>query len=205
MELEMFKETRATVYDGRGGIDGHDMAPRGAPPQAFLLRLCAWGFDAPADIFAVNDNAADIYVTVKPHLAPSGWRDAMHRRCVMLEVLRVLAGAESSWRWDRGRDVTNPNTDNPINEETGIFQVSADSMAFGAELRNLVKSRLGNDNANTFIRGMKVDYWLAFEYTARLLRRTIRHHGPVKRGEILPWLRIGAVEEFRKILTDFSK
>jgi len=38
------------------------------------------------------------------------------------------------------------------------------------------------------------------EYVARLLRRTVNHHGPVKRQEIDPWLREDAVAEFRALL-----
>lgn len=198
----MFLYAKTPVYDGRPSpAPGREkLSPRGSPPDAFLLRLCAWGYDAPSDIF-IKNNLLDIYSSVASVLGP--WEDDIHRRCVMLEVLRVLAGAESSWKWTDGRDNTNDNVDTSLNEETGIFQVSADSMGFGPELRALVKTRLGSDSARTFIRGMKFDYWLAMEYCARLLRRTVNHNGPVKFKEIHPFLSRDAVAEFREILSKF--
>jgi hypothetical protein len=47
---------------------------------------------------------------------------------------------------------------------------------------------------------MKQDHQLAMEYVARLLRRTVNHHGPVKRHEIDAWLRRDAVMEFQALL-----
>jgi hypothetical protein len=38
------------------------------------------------------------------------------------------------------------------------------------------------------------------EYIAHLLRRTVRHNGPVKRHEIDAWLRRDAVDEFLELL-----
>jgi hypothetical protein len=38
------------------------------------------------------------------------------------------------------------------------------------------------------------------EYTARLLRHTTRHHGPVRDHHIDPWLRRDAVREFEELL-----
>lgn len=170
---------------------------RGSAPASFLQELVEWGKRAPDEIFAANDVDPDIYVYVKPELGP--WDGALHRRAVMLEVLRVLAGFESSWRWEEGRDLAANNT-SAETEETGIFQVSANSMAFDRSLRNLVIDRLGTDHPRRFITGMKVDHALALEYAARLLRHTIRHNGPVLRREINRWLRRDAVEEFRGLL-----
>jgi hypothetical protein len=47
---------------------------------------------------------------------------------------------------------------------------------------------------------MKQDHELAMEYIARLLRRTVQHHGPVLRHEIDLWLRKDAVQEFLTLL-----
>src|SRR5690242_20349021 len=74
---------------------------RGVPPNSFLDELLAWGRTAPDDIFAPNSNY-DVYSSVSKVLGP--WQDLRHRRAVMLEVMRVLAGFESSWRWGEGTD-----------------------------------------------------------------------------------------------------
>jgi hypothetical protein len=118
----------------------------------------------------------------------------------MLEVLRVLAGFESSWNWKAGVDTTNPTSTTPETIEAGAWQVSANSMAFGPELKELVRDRVGSLDGNDFQDAMKQDHQLAMEYAARLLRRTVKHHGPVVRREIDPWLRRDAVVEFQTLL-----
>src|SRR5437868_10214862 len=72
---------------------------RGVPPDSFLDELVAWGKIAPDEIFAPNSNK-DVYSNVVGVLGP--WEDLRHRRAVMLEVMRVLAGFESSWDWNAG-------------------------------------------------------------------------------------------------------
>ena len=171
---------------------------RGTPPDSFLDELISWGAGAPEEIFAPNQ-AHDIYTSVRPVLGP--WRDNLHRRAAMLEVMRVLAGFESSWDWTEGRDVTNPTSITSMTIEAGAWQVSANSMNFGQELRALVVGRVGSADGNAFQAAMKSDHPFAMEYVARLLRRTVRHHGPVKRHEIDPWLSKDAVEEFIDHLT----
>jgi len=115
-------------------------------------------------------------------------------------VMRVLAGFESSWDWNAGVDVTNSTSVTPDTIEAGAWQVSANSMHFGEELKTLVLTKVGSLDGNDFQRAMKKDHPLAMEYVARLLRRTVNHHGPVKRHEIDPWLREDAVAEFRALL-----
>ena len=56
------------------------------------------------------------------------------------------------------------------------------------------------DKPNDFRRIMMTNHNFAFDYTARLLRVNIRHNGPVKRGEILEWLRPNAVAAFESQL-----
>ena len=170
---------------------------RGIPPDNFLDQLVAWGRTAPDDIFAPNSQT-DIYSNVFGVLGP--WEDLRHRRAVMLEVMRVLAGFESSWDWEAGVDVTNPTSTTPDTIEAGAWQVSANSMGFGEELKDLVLTKVGSMNGNDFQRAMKQNHQLAMEYIARLLRRTVNHNGPVKRHEIDPWLRNDAVMEFRDLL-----
>jgi len=170
---------------------------RGVPPDRFLDELVAWGRNAPDEIFVRNSNT-DIYSNVFGVLGP--WEDLRHRRAVMLEVMRVLAGFESSWDWNAGVDVTNSTSVTPDTIEAGAWQVSPNSMLFGEELKTLVLSKVGSLGGNDFQRAMKKDHPLAMEYVARLLRRTVNHHGPVKRHEIDPWLRKDAVAEFRALL-----
>ncbi|MFL6738012.1 MAG: hypothetical protein ACJ8FJ_02355 [Sphingomicrobium sp.] len=165
---------------------------RGKAPDAFLDELIAWGKDAPEEIFAPNQ-VHDVYSSVRSTLGP--WRDNQHRRAVMLEVMRVLAGFESSWKWNAGRDGSNPTSNTPTTTEAGAFQVSANSMNFGPELKALVIDHVGAADGEAFQAAMKSDHPLAMEYIARLLRRTVNHNGPVKRHEIDPWLSKDAVAE----------
>lgn len=165
---------------------------RGVPPPSFLRELVAWGKSAPPDIFEPNA-VRDIYSSVYPVLGP--YTDAIHRRAVMLEVMRVLAGFESSWDWNCGRDTANPDSDTDEEIEAGAWQVSFDSRAFGADLQ-----RISPDRPKEFQRQMKRNHALAMEYIARLLRHTTKHNGPVKRGEIHPWLQRRAVDEFAALL-----
>jgi hypothetical protein len=91
----------------------HKVSTRGIPPDRFLDELVAWGKTAPEDIFVENHNL-DIYSNVIDALGP--WEGVEHRRAVLLEVMRVLAGFESSWRWQVGVD---PNTAHPEDPENG--------------------------------------------------------------------------------------
>ena len=174
------------------------VANRGRPPDSFLDELIAWGAGAPDEIFAPNA-VHDIYASVREVLGP--WRDNLHRRAAMLEVMRVLAGFESSWNWQEGRHVNNPTSVTPTTIEAGAWQVSANSMRFAPELRALVLRSAGSTDGNAFQAAMKSDHRLAMEYFARLLRCTVNHHGPVKRHEIDPWLRRDAVEELIPLLS----
>jgi hypothetical protein len=170
---------------------------RGVPPDAFLDELIAWGKEADDEIFAQNE-VFDIYSSVRDALGP--YRTLAYRRAVMLEVLRVLAGFESSWKWTEGVDTNNPTSNTPQTMEAGAWQVSANSMSFGPELRDLVQREVGTTDPTAFQAAMKSNHRLAIEYAARLLRRTTSHHGPVKRHEIDPWLKRGAVDEFLELL-----
>lgn len=170
---------------------------RGAPPLAFLTQLVEWGQTADSDIFQRNQ-AFDIYSSVVSKLGP--WRGDLHRRAVMLEVLRVLAGFESSWSWQEGRDTTNPNSNTPCTEEAGIFQCSGNSMDYSPSLRQLLVHAGGDGSCESFIEKTKSDHRFALEYCARLLRITTKHHGPIKNEHIHPWLRKDAVDEILTLL-----
>ena len=165
---------------------------RGRPPVAFLDALVDWGVAAPDEIFAPN-NRMDIYSVVKDELGP--WSNELERRAAMLEVLRVLAGFESSWNWNEGVDTHNPNSNTACSEEAGILQCSGNSMNFDDSLKELLRSVAGNTDCNTFRATTKANHPFALEYCARLLQFTVRHHGPVRDGHIQPWLRMDAMAE----------
>lgn len=171
---------------------------RGVPPDDFLDQLVTWGKQAPDEIFEEKPSKDDVYSSIFDTLGP--WGGPSHRRAVMLEVMRVLAGFESSWDWNEGRDTTNPTSVTSDTIEAGAWQVSANSMNFGQELKDLVQTRVGTRDGNAFQKAIKEDHPLAMEYIARLLRRTTRHNGPVYRHEIDEWLRKDAVAEFQAML-----
>ena len=174
------------------------VANRGVPPDAFLESLIAWGRTASDDIFILNSRR-DIYSLVAAKLGP--FDSPLIRRAVMLEVLRVLGGFESSWRWREGKDRSNPAEDTIEEESAGVFQISADSIKLHASLTQLANAR-GVANAPRAFRELMIsDPAFAFEYTARLLRVNLRHNGPVKRREILPWLSRSAVQAFATLIT----
>ena len=171
----------------------HKVHNRGVPPDSFLNELIDWAKTAPDEIFEKN-NLHDIYSNVAAELGP--WESLIHRKAVMLEVLRVLGGFESSWNWNAGVDVTNPNSNTPCTEEAGIFQCSGDSMSFSPSLTSLLQETAGSHSCETFILTTKANHKFAIEYCARLLRFTVNHHGPIKRKHVNPWLQRNAVNEF---------
>lgn len=181
---------------------------RGRPPEWFLSELVAWGKTAPAKHFEATQNY-DIYSSVKPELGP--YKSDKHRRAVMLEVLRVLGGFESSWRHTVGRDITNQNSmPNGCGEEAGIFQTSQNATYFGADLKFMQIDQCKNYTQKTiclnFIAcskdspGNKANRKFVYDFTSLLLRRTVNHHGPVKRKEINKWLSRSCVAEIESKL-----
>ena len=172
-----------------------------SPPNTFLDELVAWGMTAPDEIFESRDLNNSVYAAVFPVLGP--YKDGLHRRAVMLEVMRVLAGYESAWKWTEGVDV-HPQKEikDATTSEAGAWQVSANSMNLARELKSLVMARTGSDDGLKFQQSMKSDHALAMEYIARLLRNTIKANGPVVRHttEIDLSLRRDAVQEFIEIL-----
>ena len=171
---------------------------RGVPPDDFLSELVGWGRSAPSDIFEPNANSRDIYADVKPILGP--WINLLYRRAVLLEVMRVHAGLESSWNPNEGKDPGNHNPD-PKSWETGLFQVSFDSteIANNAMLPFAVANGIGS--VGSFDAAMKANHKLAMEYYARLVRVSIRWAGPLIRHEIDPWLSRASANEFVQLLS----
>lgn len=184
---------------GRYSACRSEVYNRGRPPIAFLDELIDWAAEAPVEIFEKNDRF-DIYSSVVSQLGP--YRNLAHRRAVMLEVLRVLGGFESSWKWKEGVDTTNPASNTPCTEEAGIFQCSGDAMQIDPSLKAFAKSAIGSTSCKAFIEATKADHRFAIEFCARLLRFSVTHHGPVKHKKIHPWLRPDAVAEFQSLLPE---
>lgn len=194
---------------------------RGRAPLAFLEELVAWGRTAPAEIFAPNRVPNDAYAVIKPFLGSkegndaSGtpiyvWQGLLHRRAAMLELMRVHAGLESSWKWEEGVDRTNARSQRDKRaEETGIFQVSFDSTYLDSvEGKNIMGQFLkangvDDDKPETFIPRMKTDHAFAFEFYARLVRVSIAWAGPLIRhgqGSVYPYLNGSSMLEFLGLL-----
>jgi hypothetical protein len=173
---------------------------RGIPPDEFLDELVEWGRNASDEIFSQNyGKTYDIYLSVWDTLGP--YETLLDRRAVMLEVLRVLAGFESSWKWTAGVDITNKRSLSHIaSAEAGAWQVSADSMGWSHSLKTLVLRKIGSTGPADFRRGMMHNHELAMEYIARLLRFTTAANGPVKDHRIDDWLSREAVKEFKHLL-----
>ena len=145
----------------------HKVHNRGIPPDSFLNELVDWANNAPDEIFERNE-IHDIYSNVAGELGP--WTGLSQRKAAMLEVLRVLGGFESSWKWNEGVDVTNPNSNTSCTEEAGIFQCSGDSMDIDPTLKALVLKETGHTDCETFKSETKSNHAFAIEYCARLLR-----------------------------------
>ena len=195
----MFNKTKAGVFN------------RGVPPDSFLSELVQWAKTAPDEIFAPNV-IDDIYSKVKPELGP--YPDLIYRKAVMLEVMRVLAGFESSWDWTEGVDTSRLGPDTDENAEAGAWQVSYDARRLALELNDLLKQK-GVATGVDFQRKMKFDHPLAMEFVSRLMRYNTKHNGPLYKGmerdairkslrgpehSIYPWLSRSAVEEFKVAL-----
>lgn len=174
-----------------------DVANRGVAPDSFLNELVDWAEFAPDFIFEENSKV-DIYSTVLPELGP--YDSLLHRKAVMLEVLRVLSGFESSWNWDQGIHASNPKSHTPCTEEAGVFQCSGDSMNFSPSLKQLLLESAGESTCEVFITHTKNNHQFAIDYCARLIRITTNQHGPIKNKHINPWLRKDAVKEFQSLL-----
>jgi peptidoglycan hydrolase-like protein with peptidoglycan-binding domain len=205
----------AAAPDGRFVKTLVNVFNRGIPPLGFLQELVAWGKTAPEEIFVDQPgNTKDVYASVITELGP--FKNITHRKACMLEVMRVLAGFESSWNWNEGIDTSRKSEDTAENSEAGAWQVSSDSLSIGQDLKDLVKREVGTLNGLEFQRAMKANHPLAMEYIARLMRHTRMANGPLYKGDersklnpkvrdekqsIYPWLSRDAVAEFQAFLS----
>ena len=173
---------------------------RGVPPERVVRDIISFVKSAPDAVFAVNDKY-DVYSLVRPVLGP--YESLKHRRAVMADVLIVLAGWESTWNYKQDRDMSANNT-SACTEEAGIYQTSGDSSYFGADLKLLQNQKCsgwaGKTMCNKFIVCTKNDIGFAHEYTARLLRHTTKHHGPLLRGDVSKGLSKACVKEIEGVL-----
>lgn len=169
---------------------------RGRAPVAFLAELVRWAQEADSEIFAPNDNPHDIYTSIKRVLGTQdvatgkySWDGPLHRIAAMCEVMRVHAGLESSWQWNASVDTTNASSQaHKEREETGIFQVSYDSLNLDKDgsLDACIFAHSVARRPQSFIDAMKANHSLALEYYARLVRLNVAWAGPIVRGE--KWL-----------------
>ncbi len=185
---------------------------RGTAPNAFLTEMVKWAKSASDDIFSPNQ-VSDIYNKVQPELGP--YPNLIYRKAVMLEVMRVLAGFESSWDWKEGVDTSRLGNDTQENAEAGAWQVSYNARHSAEELRILLTSK-EIVNGIKFQQKMKFDHLLAMEFVARLMRHNTKHNGPLYKDNerlairsslrntehsIYPWLNRASVKEFVEFLT----
>lgn len=172
------------------------------PPISFLDQLIDAINPLPDEVFAKND-ITDIYSVMKSSLGPYDGVELLHRKAVMCEVLRVQAAFESDWNWDEGVDINNRDSlAHAEGQETGAFQVSANSMVFDKSLPECVKRLAGKDDVATFITAMKSNHPLAVEYCARLLRFNTRWCGTLNdHSQVIAHVRRDAVAEFQTFLT----
>lgn len=199
----------------------HFIENRGRAPIAFLQELVEWGKTAPDEIFAPNRNPVDAYAVIKSSLGKQQgndasttplyhWESPLHRRAAMLELMRVHAGLESSWKWGEGVDKTNARSQrNKVAKETGIFQVSFDSTYLdsteGKDIMGafLKSNGVEDDKPETFIPRMKQDHAFAMEFYARLVRVSIAWAGPLIRhnaDSVYPYLKRDSMNEFMGML-----
>ncbi len=199
----MFNATKAKVLN------------RGTPPDSFLDTLVIWGQSAYVEIFEPNSvlDGSDIYNKIKPELGP--WTDLLTRRAAMLEVMRVLAGFESSWDWTEGIDTSRLGSTTPENAEAGAWQVSYGSRHSSLELSVMLEVN-HITNGITFQQQMKFNHTLACDYVSRLMRHNTKENGPLYKDEerlairkslrgpeqsIYPWLSRASVQEFKLLLS----
>lgn len=171
---------------------------RGTCPNSFLNNFIEIAKSSPNDWYQVNQEINDVYNLIRPKFGP--WKNIIHRKAALLECMRVLGGFESSWDWNEGVDTTNPtsNTDETI--EAGLWQISYNSRYFGPDLKKLLLN-FNITNGNNFQIVTKTNHSFAFEYAVKLFRHTIGHNGPLKRKEVLPWMKQECIDELIEIIS----
>jgi hypothetical protein len=175
-------------------------AAHSSPPNSFLDQLIDAINPLPDGVFAQNE-LHDIYSVMLGALGP--YTSLLHRKAVICEVLRVQAAFESDWNWNEGVDINNQHSVTHLDgQETGAFQVSADSMAHDQSLVDCVDRLAGKHDVLTFISEMKANHPLAVEYCARLLRFNTSWCGTINDpNQVIAHVRRDAVAEFQTFLS----
>lgn len=175
---------------------------QGKIPTSVLNNIIDFVRSAPDQVFEKN-NEQDIYWLFAKTLGPI--TTLKQRRAVMADTQIVLGALESSWGYGVGRDPATPAS-KPCNEyEAGMFQVSSNSMAFGnGQLTTLFKAACGPymslGTCQAFQKCTKEEPAFAHSYVGLLLRYTINHHGPIKRGNVGRLLSKSCQNEIEAIL-----
>lgn len=190
---------------------------RGVAPDWFfgyLSRYLADVWNKKRTIIYAENNNFDVFSTLKMELGP--YKDDWYRLGVIGVALWVLAGFESSWRPNLGKDEGNHNP-SIWGEEAGLFQTSADAMGLDPSLRVSFSNITGlpvttnESTARTFIQWSKFKttdsdevkenhFYFAVEMCALTLRKTVHHHGPALREEIDKWVSKAAVLELLEMV-----
>lgn len=190
----VFKEARYKIHN------------RGVAPTWFLDKLTDLiqsQLKKTPSYFEKNEHY-DVYSSMFPQLGP--WTSLEHRAAALANYLEILAGYESSWNPVLGRDETNPNVDSPWNEESSLYQTSADSIVT-KEMKDLFEEyahmpfAVTDEVARKFISLSKENFDYCTLHTILVLRHTINHHGPAKSKAVNKWLRREAVDEFQKFIS----
>lgn len=190
-----FNHTLSPVVHG-------DSQSKDSPPIDFLTDIVALVKQMDNSIFAPNTEVHDVFNGI------TGWQGEklspewfIHRKAVMLEVLRVLGGFESTWNWNEGKDQSSHHENDEETESAGLWQISYNSRAFGNDLRLLI-ARWNILSGYDFQAITKLKKSFAVEYAVRLFRHTTQHNGPLKRGEVQTQLNFDAIEEFKQLLNE---
>lgn len=178
-------------------------------PLDFLEDLVNWVNIAPEEIFTdgyrgKETDIYDLFTEERPDLSSDDLGDIAYRKALICETFRVLGGYESSWNWDQSRHHANKTEVDDYKASAGIFQVAPNSTYFDKSLKECFwrfydgsdKSTFSKKYSKEFRDLMKQNREFAFEYTTRLIRFTIRHHGPLVRREIFSWMSEQSINEF---------
>lgn len=171
-------------------IDGHVV-----PPTEFLDTLIETVCGMTDSIFAPNAELNDVYSEVSKELPFT--KDILTRKAYMCMILLALLAFESDYKWEEGADTT-AGPEKPDEVETGIAQVSANSMNFG-DLREFAAT-VGIKTTEDFIRLMKIKHSFAIQYIIRLLRITYKANGPIVHKLINGWLDLNVVNALKVCL-----
>lgn len=164
-------------------------------PSPFYTEVFDTIKSLPDSVFEKNPYN-DIYSLLAGRLGP--YTSIAQRRAVIVHVISSMAGQESTWRWTLGRD---PGASNFSTEtqEAGAFQTSCNVRKFHeVSLTPLISSSCENYSGALcakFIKCTKGNHKFAIETVARALRfekggvPAYRHWGPLRRGEVTPFLK----------------